>query len=90
MRFLAVIATLVLGATPCHAQSKASTDPDRLKFVGDTDHSSIEFRTEHWGILDIIGWFEDFDLMVIAEYGEGSPRIHHHSRAIALGTTHAQ
>jgi len=32
--------------------------------VADPTHSSIDFRTQHWGILDIIGWFEDYDIRV--------------------------
>lgn len=28
----------------------------------DRAHSSIEFHVSHWGIVDVIGWFEDFDV----------------------------
>ena len=34
------------------------------EWAADAAHSSIEFRTSHWGIVDIIGWFEEFEISV--------------------------
>ena len=37
--------------------------------VADPKHSSIEFRTRHWDIVDIIGWFEAYDIRVEVDDG---------------------
>ena len=36
----------------------------RETLVADREHSSVTFRTSHWGILDMVGWFEDYDIEV--------------------------
>jgi polyisoprenoid-binding protein YceI len=38
-----------------------------LEWVADRAHSSIEFRTSHWGIVDIIGWFAEFEVVVYSD-----------------------
>lgn len=38
-----------------------------LKWAADKAHSTIEFRTSHWAIIDIVGWFIDFDVRVLAD-----------------------
>lgn len=42
-------------------------DRPQTKFSADQDHSSISFRTKHWDIVDIIGWFADFDVVMYAD-----------------------
>jgi polyisoprenoid-binding protein YceI len=37
---------------------------ERETLVADRAHSSITFTTSHWDILDIVGWFEDYDIEV--------------------------
>lgn len=41
---------------------EADNLPER-KFISDTAHQSISFKTKHWGIYDIIGWFEKFEIV---------------------------
>lgn len=36
-------------------------EPD-YTWKADLDHSFISFQTKHWEIVDIIGWFEDYDV----------------------------
>ena len=39
----------------------------KKKYVADKDHSSISFKTEHWEIVDLVGWFEDFDAVMYSD-----------------------
>lgn len=34
------------------------------RYVVDTTHSSIQFRVRHWGIYDVIGRFESYEIVV--------------------------
>lgn len=34
------------------------------RFVADTAHSSVLFRATHWEIVDILGWFEDYEIVM--------------------------
>lgn len=34
------------------------------RYVVDTTHSSIQFRVKHWGIYDVIGRFESYEIVV--------------------------
>ena len=45
-------------------EQKSATQARDQKWVADRDHSSIQFRTSHWGIVDIVGWFEEFEVVV--------------------------
>ena len=47
-----------------------AVNSERIRFAADTAHSSIQFRTRHWGIHDIIGWFEDYEVIVYADYAD--------------------
>ena len=40
------------------------TEMARETLVADRQHSSVTFRTSHWGIVDVVGWFEDYDIEV--------------------------
>jgi len=37
------------------------------KYSVDKDHSSISFRTKHWEIVDLIGWFADFNIIMYSD-----------------------
>ena len=39
----------------------------QTRYVSDKDHSSISFRTGHWEIVDIIGWFSDFEVLMFSD-----------------------
>lgn len=34
------------------------------RYVADTAHSSVFFRASHWEIVDIIGWFGDYEIVM--------------------------
>ncbi len=53
----------------------AAGEPGRRTWVADKAHSSIQFRASHWGIVDIVGWFEDFDVAVRAAKGDLSDAV---------------
>lgn len=42
-------------------------DLPKYKMLADTTHSSVEFRTRHWGIYDIIGRFDSYQIVVYHE-----------------------
>lgn len=65
IRHLIVILLVALALIGVGAKGR----PDQ-KWSSDRVHSSIEFRTQHWGIVDIIGWFEDFQITVHADEGD--------------------
>ena len=37
-----------------------NTYPWKIKWYADTTHSSLEFRTKHSGVYDVIGWIQSF------------------------------
>lgn len=39
----------------------------QTKYLADKAHSSISFRTKHWEIVDLIGWFDDFEVVMYAD-----------------------
>lgn len=45
------------------------------KYLSDKDHSSISFRTGHWEIVDLIGWFEDFQVVMFADSADFSDAV---------------
>lgn len=45
------------------------------KYVSDDDHSSISFRTKHWEIVDIIGWFSDFKVIMYSDKPDFSDAV---------------
>ena len=48
--------------------------PDK-RFVADKDHSSISFRTKHWEIVDLIGWVDDFDVVMYSDHDDFTDAI---------------
>lgn len=36
----------------------------KTRYVADTAHSSILFRASHWEIVDIIGWFANYEIVM--------------------------
>jgi polyisoprenoid-binding protein YceI len=47
----------------------------RRRLVSDQDHSSISFRTKHWEIVDIMGWFDDFEVVMYADSADFSDAV---------------
>ncbi|NND34604.1 MAG: YceI family protein [Saprospiraceae bacterium] len=47
----------------------------RIKFTADKDHSSISFKTKHWEIVDIIGWFTDFEIVMHSDSADFSDAV---------------
>jgi len=45
------------------------------KYVSDRDHSSVSFRTKHWEIVDIIGWFTDFEIVMHSDRKDFSDAV---------------
>ncbi|MDH3648984.1 MAG: YceI family protein [Saprospiraceae bacterium] len=37
------------------------------KYQSDSDHSSISFQTGHWEIVNLIGWFESFQVVMYSD-----------------------
>jgi polyisoprenoid-binding protein YceI len=33
-------------------------------WTADSDHSSVVFETGHWGVVDIVGWFAEYEISV--------------------------
>jgi polyisoprenoid-binding protein YceI len=58
-RIVCLACSLILLVT-----ASSSQDWEREVLIADRAHSSITFRASHWGIVDIVGWFEDFDIDV--------------------------
>lgn len=56
-------ALLLIAASAYSQENKNSLriEPD-YTWKADLDHSFISFRTKHWGIVEIMGWFENFDV----------------------------
>ena len=55
----------------------------KTKYTAEKEHSSISFHTKHWEIVDLVGWFEEFDIVMYADsanfsdaiiYGRVNPR----------------
>ena len=40
------------------------------RYLADPEHSSISFKTRHWEIVDLIGWFEDFEIHMYADQAD--------------------
>lgn len=56
--------------TPIEKSSLAGhdrTDLPQTVYRSDKAHSSISFRTKHWEIVDLIGWFSEFDIVMYAD-----------------------
>ncbi len=41
-----------------------SAIPRKYRYIVDTTHSSVQFKVRHWGIYDIVGWIESYDVSV--------------------------
>lgn len=59
-------------ANPAQSNGLVIPPPDsagrpETKYVSDKDHSSISFRTMHWDIVDLIGWFSDFEVVLFSD-----------------------
>ena len=66
---LSIVATILVASL---ARAQPASQPDNaglpvVKRHADMAHSSITFRTQHFGIIDIVGWFEDFDVVLYSE-----------------------
>lgn len=44
-------------------------------YRAEMEHSSVSFRTKHWEILDLIGWFEDFAIVMYADETDFSDAV---------------
>ncbi len=44
-------------------------------YYSDKDHSSISFRTKHWEIVDLIGWFENFQVVMYSDSTDFSDAV---------------
>ncbi len=42
-------------------------EPDKQILLADTAHSTITFRTDHWDIVKLYGWFEDFEVRMYTD-----------------------
>jgi len=62
-----VLIAAFVGAAPAAAYEEV--------LYADNAHSSVEFRTRHWGIVDIIGWFEDSDIQVESMSKNSAPHV---------------
>jgi len=49
------------------AENSTDLQGGMYKWIALPDYSSIQFRTSHWGILDIVGWFEDFEVTLLSD-----------------------
>lgn len=47
----------------------------KTKYHSDKDHSSIAFKTGHWEIVNLIGWFEDFQIVMYADEPDFSDAV---------------
>ena len=47
----------------------------QTKYTAEKEHSSISFRTKHWEIVDLIGWFSDFDIVMYADSADFSDAV---------------
>ncbi|MDH3243683.1 MAG: YceI family protein [Saprospiraceae bacterium] len=45
------------------------------RYLSDKDHSSISFQTGHWEIVDLIGWFEDFQVVMYSDSADFSDAV---------------
>ena len=45
------------------------------RYVAEMEHSSIEFRTSHWEIVDLIGWFERFEVVMYSDSTDFSDAV---------------
>ncbi len=62
--FMAAAQCATGSAAPVGKATAPASDRPGNVWIADLAHSSIEFRTSHWGIVDIIGWFDDFEIAV--------------------------
>ena len=53
--------------TNCQEEKKDVRIYPEYTWNADLHHSSISFRTMHWGIVEIIGWFEKYDVILKKE-----------------------
>lgn len=54
--------------------SESRTLP-QTRYVADTAHSSILFKATHWEIVDIIGWFEDYEIVMHSDKKDFSDAV---------------
>jgi polyisoprenoid-binding protein YceI len=67
VRFLAILTMTALAPLLGHTQPACSQDDSKNRiylWAGDPEHSSIVFQTTHWGVVDIVGWFEGYEITV--------------------------
>lgn len=52
------------------ADFEISAEPREMpktRYVADTAHSSILFKATHWEIVDILGWFADYEIVMLSD-----------------------
>ncbi len=56
----------VISTLPKGKEQKETKDNylSRIKWYADTSHSSIQFRTRHSGVYDVIGWIQNFEIVM--------------------------
>jgi polyisoprenoid-binding protein YceI len=69
MRLITLLAIAGLTLALVHAgPGDESVAADQFKhsyiWAADPEHSSIMFQTGHWGIVDVVGWFEGYEIAV--------------------------
>jgi polyisoprenoid-binding protein YceI len=66
-----------LNSPPPHISITIPDVPNlpKTRYVSDTAHSSISFRTGHWEIIDIIGWFGNFEVVMFADSADFSDAV---------------
>ena len=55
---------LLAGCSEDTANKSARAPTATRSWVVDSEHSSIEFRVSHYGLHNLIGWFEDFAITI--------------------------
>lgn len=51
------------------------SDLPKIKRVAERAHSSISFRTKHFEVVDLIGWFADFEVVMYYETDDFSDAV---------------
>lgn len=73
---VAVALSIAIGAG---ARGQASGSETRALpatiWKADPAHSSIQFTVQHWGIVNLIGWFDEFEITVYSERPDFSDAV---------------
>jgi hypothetical protein len=60
------------GVSPLNNWKSEFPESDKHKYLSDHAHSSISFHTKHWEIVDLIGWFEEFEVIMYSDSADFS------------------